>query len=182
MDMNCAKCGEPWDAYGVRHATDMTRKEANRFMHGEGCPGCGFGETCVRCGGVGRVYTGCDTCRSNGLVFVRKLAAPPAFLKPGDPMTVWTMGWLPDLRPLSCEPFRRLEDENSLNGRLLCGMARCPDCQQPGAEQGDMCPDCGGDGRLHVTDPVGTWETAVQSALDASDEDPIDILHRFSGF
>ena len=44
MDIECALCGEPWDAYGVRHVLDMTREEALRFLQGEGCPSCHFGE------------------------------------------------------------------------------------------------------------------------------------------
>jgi ssDNA-binding Zn-finger/Zn-ribbon topoisomerase 1 len=39
-DYWCAKCGEPWDAYGVRHAEDMTENERDRFLMGEGCPVC----------------------------------------------------------------------------------------------------------------------------------------------
>jgi len=41
-DVYCAKCGEPWDAYGVLHG-DMTKEEAKRFLNGEGCPCCDFG-------------------------------------------------------------------------------------------------------------------------------------------
>ncbi len=44
-DIYCAKCGEPWDAYGVRHGEDMTPEEAGRFLAGEGCPCCRFGRT-----------------------------------------------------------------------------------------------------------------------------------------
>ena len=44
MDIECALCGEPWDAYGVRHHLDMTREEASRFLQGQGCPSCNFGE------------------------------------------------------------------------------------------------------------------------------------------
>jgi hypothetical protein len=48
-DYYCAKCGEPWDAYGVRLAlkgkpSDMTKEEAERFMRAEGCPSCEFGK------------------------------------------------------------------------------------------------------------------------------------------
>ena len=44
-DYFCSVCGEPWDAYGVRIAlkgevSDMTKKEAERFMKGKGCPSC----------------------------------------------------------------------------------------------------------------------------------------------
>lgn len=42
-DISCAKCGEPWDAYGVSHG-DMEPEEAERFLNGEGCPSCRFGQ------------------------------------------------------------------------------------------------------------------------------------------
>jgi len=38
-DIYCKVCGEPWDAYGVRHG-DMTPREANAFLKGLGCPCC----------------------------------------------------------------------------------------------------------------------------------------------
>lgn len=38
-DIICAICGEPWDAYGVRHG-DMTKSEAQKFLAGKGCPCC----------------------------------------------------------------------------------------------------------------------------------------------
>lgn len=40
-DIYCAKCGEPWDAWGVRNG-DMTEEEAKLFLKGMGCPACGF--------------------------------------------------------------------------------------------------------------------------------------------
>jgi len=44
-DYYCNRCGEPWDAYGVRMAlkgkvSDMTPEEASDFMEGKGCPCC----------------------------------------------------------------------------------------------------------------------------------------------
>ena len=42
-DIYCAKCGEPWDAYGVYHCDDMDASEKKQFLRGEGCPACGFG-------------------------------------------------------------------------------------------------------------------------------------------
>lgn len=39
-DIHCARCGEPWDAHGVREHTDMYPSEAERFLRGEGCPHC----------------------------------------------------------------------------------------------------------------------------------------------
>ena len=43
-DIYCAKCGEPWDAYGVYHCEDMDAEEKRRFLGGEGCPCCSFGK------------------------------------------------------------------------------------------------------------------------------------------
>ena len=51
-DMVCAICGEPWDAYGVRHG-DMTPAEARKFLSGQGCPSCQFGTACPHCDGTG---------------------------------------------------------------------------------------------------------------------------------
>jgi len=42
-DIYCRKCGEPWDAYGVFYG-DMTKEERKKFLRGEGCPCCDFGE------------------------------------------------------------------------------------------------------------------------------------------
>lgn len=39
-DIHCARCGEPWDAYGLRNRTDFSELEAQRFVHGQGCPHC----------------------------------------------------------------------------------------------------------------------------------------------
>lgn len=39
-DYFCDVCGEPWDSYGVRHHTDMTEAEAERFFARKGCPCC----------------------------------------------------------------------------------------------------------------------------------------------
>jgi len=38
-DLSCAICGEPWDAYGVRHG-DMLKWESALFLKGAGCPSC----------------------------------------------------------------------------------------------------------------------------------------------
>lgn len=39
MDIKCVVCGEPWDAWGVRHG-DMRAWEADLFDKGAGCPCC----------------------------------------------------------------------------------------------------------------------------------------------
>lgn len=38
-DINCAKCGEPWDYWGMLHG-DMSWWEAELFKKGSGCPCC----------------------------------------------------------------------------------------------------------------------------------------------
>lgn len=71
-DMYCAKCGEPWDSYGVIASLkssdgDMTKEEAERFMKGEGCPCCGFGKHCPSCRGSGK----CNFCEGTGVEKIR---------------------------------------------------------------------------------------------------------------
>ena len=52
-DILCSVCGEPWDAYGVRNG-DMDPAEARRFLSGQGCPSCDFGQSCPLCRGTGK--------------------------------------------------------------------------------------------------------------------------------
>jgi hypothetical protein len=52
-DVSCAKCGEPWDFYGIKHG-DMTPLEAKKFLNGDGCPCCYFGTKCPQCRGTGQ--------------------------------------------------------------------------------------------------------------------------------
>lgn len=68
-DILCALCGEPWDAYGVRHG-DMEPWEAKKFLAGQGCPSCGFG-ICTICNGTGkRILSGksCPACKGTGKI------------------------------------------------------------------------------------------------------------------
>lgn len=51
-DILCSICGEPWDAYGVRNG-DMTPAEVRKFLSGQGCPSCDFGQRCPHCRGTG---------------------------------------------------------------------------------------------------------------------------------
>jgi len=47
-DISCKVCGEPWDAYGVRHHEDMNEREAKAFLMGLGCPCCNGEPPAVR--------------------------------------------------------------------------------------------------------------------------------------
>lgn len=51
-DIICAKCGEPWDNYGLDHG-DVEPDEAKKIRQGKGCPSCGFGTKCTGCWGKG---------------------------------------------------------------------------------------------------------------------------------
>jgi len=68
-DVHCAKCGEPWDAYGVRHG-DMTPEEAKRFWAGEGCPCCRTQDRpCPSCKGTGTAWSQpCFACSASGVL------------------------------------------------------------------------------------------------------------------
>jgi ssDNA-binding Zn-finger/Zn-ribbon topoisomerase 1 len=44
VDVYCQKCGEPWDVFSLH---DIDREFADgrrRFLNGEGCPACRWGE------------------------------------------------------------------------------------------------------------------------------------------
>lgn len=47
-DINCRQCGEPYSAYSLRHEVsdweDQPDDAYDRFMSGEGCPTCNWGE------------------------------------------------------------------------------------------------------------------------------------------
>jgi len=58
-DVRCAICSEPWDLYGVLHG-DMEPWERDRFLAGEGCPSCNFGQVCPQCNGTGKER--CPSC------------------------------------------------------------------------------------------------------------------------
>jgi|DewCreStandDraft_5_1066085.scaffolds.fasta_scaffold01803_25 RecJ-like exonuclease len=68
-DIYCTVCGEPWDAYGVKHG-DMAPDEAHRFLRGEGCPACHFGTKCRACNGTGKKK--CLFCYGTGKVKVKE--------------------------------------------------------------------------------------------------------------
>ena len=51
-DITCAKCGEPWDAYGLDHG-DVEEGDGDKIRTGLGCPSCAFGTRCTSCYGKG---------------------------------------------------------------------------------------------------------------------------------
>lgn len=149
-DIYCAKCGEPWDAYGVRHGGDMTTSEAHRFLRGEGCPSCHFGTKCPACKGTGKERCTC----LDGKVIVKH-------------------GY-----------YERYEDvyDYELGRYVSVGrnyhppkFEECRTCKGKGFLE-NPCPVCRGTGK-----PVNGPEMALralESEAEASDEDPIVIMHR----
>lgn len=41
-DINCRRCGEPWDTYHLRH--EREGRDFERVMSGDGCPSCDWGD------------------------------------------------------------------------------------------------------------------------------------------
>lgn len=48
QDVRCKQCGEPYGTYSLRHEVpeweDQPEDAYDRFMNGEGCPTCNWGE------------------------------------------------------------------------------------------------------------------------------------------
>ena len=48
QDVRCKQCGEPYGTYSLRHEVpeweDQPEDAYDRFMNGEGCPTCEWGE------------------------------------------------------------------------------------------------------------------------------------------
>lgn len=158
-DILCAKCGEPWDAYGVDHG-DMEQHDAEKFHKGQGCPACGFGNRCPSCSGSGWQSIGKCTC-SSGKILCRK-----------DPRTKkWMIGYGNNFREAPDTPQVRSESGFVCkDGYVQQEWRQCPDCWGK-----EPCNICGGDGKLHCKIEDLDLE-AARSAVEASDEDPMKIL------
>lgn len=171
-DIKCAKCAEPWDAYGVDHG-DMTCMGAHKFHHGQGCPSCHWGTECVSCGGTGleREQYGnqCQTCMGQHKVLARRLLS--------DSKGVWRYGYIPNVRQVPVEYEEGLMRElrpvrESRDGPFVEAWFRCWSCQ------GNPCQWCKGDGKLHVGNPEEVELDAARSAVEESDKEPVGILER----
>jgi hypothetical protein len=187
-DIICAKCAEPWDAYGVRNG-DMKILEAERFKKGEGCPCCRFGTACSSCDGSGREtgpYPSCDTCRDKGYV----LAWQPRVSIPGFRNDKLYSGYSPNVITL---PYNTMESKTTLGVRTFpekAGSHQSRDgwvdewwviCPNGCAEEKEdtcilPCDVCEGSGKLQENEDLEI--EAARSEMNASDEDGHDILER----
>jgi hypothetical protein len=177
-DLICVRCGEPWDSYGITYARgegDLTREEVRRFLNGEGCPSCGFGTICPKCGGGGIEKNGCSTCFGSGYVIAKRCAGA------GDiRFRKWFIGYSNSpnypLRFLdTVEILLQEKPEESCDGMVDVAKVKCPDCHG----KGEPCTECGGDGKFHPEKQPDYFDQAVSSLLDNSDAEPIGVLSRF---
>jgi len=192
-DILCAKCGEPWDAYHVRH--DMPADERRKFMSGQGCDACGYGTKCVDCSGTGRMgrdadrACSCSTCHNFRFVVVFRYAPLTLRIKrdegvaPDAPWMVWTFGYnnTPD-HPIRTDAGKVFYQYDGLETRagvkLQQALALCPDCP----DDVPACPTCGGSGEFTPANSEEMRFDAMRSAVEASDEDPFEIMAGYGLF
>lgn len=172
-DVYCSKCGEPWDYYGVRNG-DMSKPESVRFLQGEGCPSCGFGEWCPSCNGTGiDEVLGCE-CR-NGNVLGWSPGRSSGAYKKGH----WHNGYRPNVKELiDPRKIRDIEGYVCADGPVLQAWFWCPKCGGDRADESKKiaCFSCHGTGKLTVKENADL--EACKSEMDASDECPIEIMNR----
>ncbi len=96
-------------------------------------------------------------------------------------LRTWFIGYTNDRR----NPFRNLETidiihqvdvTQSADGPVLTVKTECPDCYC----QGDPCVQCGGDGKFHQDRKGDYVEGAMSDLTEASDEEPVGVLVRFT--
>ena len=177
-DIRCAKCGEPWDAFGVRNG-DMEFSDAARFLNGEGCPTCNFGQGCPACDGTGKLQEWhttqfCDVCRGFRLVTVRRLV----FLHDGrgatGPKAEWRYGWDPNTKPMPTdqEPnITRRKTFGCLEGTAEEGRVTCWACAPP------PCDVCHGTGKFQETEESRRNTERFQTLRELSGDDVDGLLN-----
>jgi len=181
-DIYCAKCGEPWDSYGV-HASkhnegDMKPSEAERFLKGEGCPCCHFGTVCVDCHGTGiedcgyRAAPDCAECSDNHKLLVRD----PQWRQ----FTGYEYGYQPKVRYLPPELKVKIlsprEVHQCREGRYNEFFILCPHCCSPEKVQSQpKCQTCDGDGKFKSKNKDEAWLRHAASSIEGTD-DPDTIM------
>ena len=179
-DILCAKCGEPWDAYGVRNG-DMEPEESKKFLSGEGCPVCGFGNHCTECLGSGKRIT-CPSCKlgmlpkyCHGVVNAWSPNRAVRGFEPGQ----WYVGYQPNVAalPEDVVPFGPINIRDCGDGPYQERKMLCPYAVS------EPCSVCSGSGKLTVSDEEAKrfFEDAVISAVEASDEEPMGIISAYLG-
>lgn len=181
-DVLCAKCGEPWDS-STNGPHDMPLHEKEKFNRGEGCICCGWGKHCPLCDGSGKDDGSncCSTCRDKGYILAW---SPNQDTNTGYKVGRHYMGYMPNVRALSEEDGiraltlgqrkfpERIRSFVTADGGATEWWLVCPDCK--GENEGLPCERCEGSGELDVDPDL----EAARTAMEASDEDGLDILER----
>lgn len=175
-DIYCSKCGEPWDSFGITHCIgegDMTREEAIRFRHGEGCPSCGFGSKCPNCNGTGKQISFSNDCLCHGHRYIVLAKCPTA---PNSIHRNWFIQYSNPPIPYSLDKNTiELKDESykpyqCRDGWVYLKKILCPKCK----DKAPICPECNGTGKFNSKNNF--FEKSIESFIEASDEDPIKLL------
>jgi hypothetical protein len=185
-DVICAKCAEPWDSYSLQKGIytdpeghgDLTQDEAERFLKGEGCPSCGFGEHCPICNGTGKdkgVGYGVSGCCTNGL----RLCWSPSRSEGSYQAGRWYSGYSPNVVEVPQASRdggiqKDCEGHPSRDGWVRQGWFQCWDCN--GAADAEECLTCKGTGKVRGGDDLAL--DAARIECEESDEEPIGILVR----
>ena len=171
MDIRCAQCREPWDAYGVRHG-DMEPGEATQFLKGEGCPCCGFGKICPQCDGTGRdrghgPVPECPVCHNRRAVTVRRHDQ-------GCSDHGFRYGYVPHVQvvpdavaeTIRLTGWRRISgcDGTAYEGRIPCWA-----CQP---EDYPPCAHCDGTGHLRKGPDADDRAAGFRAVADLLEDDP----------
>lgn len=176
MDINCAKCGEPFEAYFINH--ELPPEERRRFMNGDGCPCCHWGEHCPSCSGTGKrrtIGSTCSTCSGSHYFIMRHHVE-------GEGAGSYTSGYQPAIRKYTAEQFKtmrvlkpcgRHEYKNATTEEYLvqctCDGEPCERCNGTGALQQEQHTPSTNDFRA-LGDLFGSDVDGLQSMLsDMSD-------------
>jgi len=182
-DCYCAKCGEPYDSYGITYCVgegDLDPYQAKRFKKGEGCPSCDWGTICPDCQGSGKQYDSgdsqCSLCFGKCYLFTWRADDPQNYFG-----LHWNVGYSPNIAVLETPQFVGTwkKREPHRDGWATTRKAYCPKCQ------GEVCEKCGGSGAYadwakHV-DQDRLLMNGLESLLDNSDEEPIGLIDEFLG-
>jgi RecJ-like exonuclease len=172
-DISCAKCGEPWDAYGVKNG-DMTDGESRRFLAGEGCPSCNFGTECPSCSGMGKrsEYYERDQCCRNGRILVWS----PNRSSYTYSCENWYTGYVPKVKTLpgDIKILRNLPGHMTNEGRVREAWAECQTCHGEGKHL-ETCNRCKGTGKLE--EPTLEQESKFMGEALESTDDPDTLLN-----
>jgi hypothetical protein len=158
----------------------MEPEEARRFMQGEGCPACGFGDKCVRCSGSGMERS---SAYPNGDCACFGSRTLTVWRFPNSTYQGWHYGYKPKVRRLGDDLDGQKEigkgrPVESLNGWGREQMIACPFC----AEEADPYIDCKRTGKF--SPPPGDEDdrtlTFLMTLDDATDgheaEDAAEVI------